>query len=332
MATFQRHPLSAAFASMADTDLGALTADIEQFGQRESGLLLDGMILDGWHRYQATLSLGVDFNALEFSDEYPDLDPVAFVISKNLHRRHLTKEQRAAAVVACRQWATVGNPNLATVARLPTNRDLAQEADVSERTISRAKVAHEAGLGGAVIAGEMTLRQAESAVKAQRAPTKTVIGLQNIAADAAQPTLSPASVPTIREQKKGGEHEGASEVAARTDAVATRPSLRANAAEESSPAKPTALEIVAAERDGALERVEDLQDELRISVAELEAYRAAEIGDGEKKLIAANKRALQLEGEIRRLEARRDALMNENAELKREVKSLRKRLGLKANG
>jgi chromosome segregation ATPase len=184
---------------------------------------------------------------------------------------------------------------------------LAHRADVSERTISRAKVAHEAGLGGAVIAGEMTLRQAEEAVKAQRAPT-------------------------IREQKAGTTHEGAGELAARTDAVATKPPLRQRADEDSSSRLPTPLETAIADRDEARDHAGDLADELRIAKSELDAYRAAEIGEGEKHLIAANKRVLKLEDEVRYLTARRDALMDENAQLKREIKSLSRRLGIKANG
>jgi len=299
---FKRHPLSAAFASMADTDLGALIADIEQFGQRESGLLLNGMVLDGWHRYQATRALGIEFNYLNFEHEFPDTDPVCFVISKNLHRRHLTKEQRAAAVVACRQWASAGNPNLATVARLPTNRDLAQEADVSERTISRAKVAHEAGLSGAVIAGEMTLRQAEEAAKAHRAST-------------------------IREQKPPAAHEGALELAARTDAVAAKPSSRVRAVEESSAQQRTLMESVISERDELREQLSDVATAARELEAEVEAYRASERGEGEKHLVEANKRIAKLEGEVRRLEIIRDGLMNDNAELKKQIKSLQRKLG-----
>jgi hypothetical protein len=46
-------PLSAAFPSMPEKEIEALTLDIEAHGQREPGVLLDGMVLDGWHRYLA---------------------------------------------------------------------------------------------------------------------------------------------------------------------------------------------------------------------------------------------------------------------------------------
>jgi hypothetical protein len=54
-------------------------------------VLLDGMVLDGWHRYLACAKAGVEFKAMNFDGA----DPVAFVISRNLHRRHLTPSQRA---------------------------------------------------------------------------------------------------------------------------------------------------------------------------------------------------------------------------------------------
>ncbi|EJO51060.1 ParB-like protein [Burkholderia multivorans CF2] len=84
--------------------------------------------------------------------------------------------------------------------------------------------------------------------------------------------------------------------------------------------------------DELREQVSTLADELEEVRGELDAYRAAESGQGEAKLIEANKEIARLKGEIRRLQDRRDDLMNENAELKREVKRLRKQLGYRANG
>ncbi|MFM2465167.1 hypothetical protein P0D87_16105 [Paraburkholderia sp. RL17-368-BIF-A] len=243
MIDFQRHPLSAAFPTFTEDDLDALVEDIRQFGQRESGLALEGMILDGWNRYQACLRLGVDFNYLEFEDEYPGMDPRAYVKSKNYHRRHMTASQRAASIVALSQWAPAGNPNLATVARLPTNAELAREADVSPRTISHAKAAHEAGLGEAVISGALSLREADAQIKASRAPI-------------------------IREQKVAPAHEAAAEWAARTDATVAQPSPRVDAVEDSS-------------RDGdddLIIELEALQNRVSVLSAEIDSLTATDHG------------------------------------------------------
>ena len=82
---YTQHPLSAAFPSMSSDELAALAEDIRTHGQREPGVLLDGQVLDGWHRYQACERAGVEFVATV----YTGTDPVAFVISRNAHRRQM---------------------------------------------------------------------------------------------------------------------------------------------------------------------------------------------------------------------------------------------------
>lgn len=148
---------------MPESELGALALDIETNGQREPGVLFEGMVLDGWHRYLACEQAGLEFKSVEFEGA----DPVAFVLGKNLHRRHLTALQKAAAVVATGSWrkrgsATVADPSgdqSATVA------DLAKKADVSPRTIEHAKTAQEIGLGDEARQGTVTARQVDRVSK-----------------------------------------------------------------------------------------------------------------------------------------------------------------------
>jgi hypothetical protein len=161
--TFYQHPLSEAFPSMDAAAFEALTVDIAQHGQRDAIILRNGMILDGWHRYSSCLKLGIEPNFLVLGD---NVDPVAFVKSHNLHRRHLTGSQRSAAVVACAEWAGSGmnQKNARTgepgsPVRVVTVTELAKEADVSSRTIQHAKLAIAAGLGEAVKGGKITVKQ-----------------------------------------------------------------------------------------------------------------------------------------------------------------------------
>ena len=49
----QQHPLSAAFPAMPDDEFRELVEDIRANGQLEPGIVLDDMVLDGWHRYRA---------------------------------------------------------------------------------------------------------------------------------------------------------------------------------------------------------------------------------------------------------------------------------------
>lgn len=152
-----QHPLSAAFPAMSEADQESLRDDIEANGQRDKGVVFEGMVLDGWHRYQACRALGIAFKF----DEFDGKDPVSFVLSRNLHRRHLTASQRAAAVVAATNWRPAGvQDSKVAAAATMTNSDLAKTAEVSPRTIRHAKKAHEAGLGEAVKSGQVSAERA----------------------------------------------------------------------------------------------------------------------------------------------------------------------------
>ncbi|OHD19271.1 MAG: hypothetical protein A2Y38_23790 [Spirochaetes bacterium GWB1_59_5] len=160
----KQHPLSAAFPGMTESDHAALTADILAYGLREPIVLYEGMVLDGWHRYQSCVQIKEKpaFRTLE-----NDVDPVAFVKSHNLHRRHLSGSQRAVAVAACSKWAQRGRQG-SKVEPGSTLAQMAKEADVSTKTIQQAKKVIDAGMESKVVSGEMTVRQ----VAEQVAPPK----------------------------------------------------------------------------------------------------------------------------------------------------------------
>lgn len=158
-----QHPLSAAFPGMSQDELEKLILDIEAHGQRQPIVVYEDLILDGWHRYLAC-------QELEITPIFEDLpvgeDPVAYVQSMNLHRRHLTGSQRAAAVVACAKWAPAHRPEKGEAASpFSTTAQMAQAAEVSERTIEKAKRAQEAGLGEAVRDGKVTAERASEIAK-----------------------------------------------------------------------------------------------------------------------------------------------------------------------
>lgn len=71
-----------------------LAQDIAEHGQKIPIETLDGKILDGRRRHTACLRVGIvpTFKAL---DPKTVRDPVAYVLSLNLHRRHLDESQRA---------------------------------------------------------------------------------------------------------------------------------------------------------------------------------------------------------------------------------------------
>ena len=81
--------------SASELTTETLVADIRKNGQREPIVLYQGKILDGRNRYNACLVAGVGLKISKHEDDCPFIgDPAAYVISKNIHRRHLTAEQR----------------------------------------------------------------------------------------------------------------------------------------------------------------------------------------------------------------------------------------------
>jgi hypothetical protein len=59
--------------------------------------IFQGKILDGRNRYRAAVAAGVELTSRNFRQFHPEFygDPLAYVISKNLKRRHLDDSQRA---------------------------------------------------------------------------------------------------------------------------------------------------------------------------------------------------------------------------------------------
>jgi len=85
------HPACAAFPELPQEELNALSADIKEHGLIEPITLYNGLLLDGRCRWDACALAGVKVRTVE----YDGAAPIAFVISKNQHRRHMNTAQRA---------------------------------------------------------------------------------------------------------------------------------------------------------------------------------------------------------------------------------------------
>lgn len=69
-------------------------ADIKAHGLKEPICLFEGAILDGRHRYQACKECNYTFVEEDFILLAEGEDPIEYIKSHNLHKRHLTESQR----------------------------------------------------------------------------------------------------------------------------------------------------------------------------------------------------------------------------------------------
>lgn len=124
------HPLAELFPLIEGAEFDALVADIKDNGLREPIVMLEETVLDGRNRLRACDASGVQPRFVQFDGD----DPLRYVISKNLRRRHLRDSQRAliAARIANLPWgANQGGKPVGAV----TQSEAAQLLAVRERTL-----------------------------------------------------------------------------------------------------------------------------------------------------------------------------------------------------
>jgi ParB-like chromosome segregation protein Spo0J len=80
--------------------LGSLAKDIGDRGLQVPIEMLDGKIIDGRRRWLACEKAGIEPDVVEVEAD----DPVGYVLSLNLHRRHLTVSQAAMCAQRARKW------------------------------------------------------------------------------------------------------------------------------------------------------------------------------------------------------------------------------------
>lgn len=168
--TLQRHPLSAIFGDMPADDFQSLIQSIQTDGFIEPIIrVYEGQILDGWHRYRAARELNL-IRKLKFQEwdeaDHRDGDPQAFVLARNIERRHYTSSQRAQIVITFnKRFGHGGDRSKSPVGDLKTRSDLAKAANVGTSTIDRAVQVEKVGRSKEVIAGKKTATQVLSEEK-----------------------------------------------------------------------------------------------------------------------------------------------------------------------
>jgi ParB-like chromosome segregation protein Spo0J len=130
---YEFHPLADTFPMIEKDELRELANDIQRLGLREPIVLFEGKILDGRNRYRAAMGIKFPLTPAHFKTLPPDADPQAFVISANIHRRHLSPDQRRALLV-----------ELIKADPSKSNRQVAETARVSHHTVGDVRAELEA--------------------------------------------------------------------------------------------------------------------------------------------------------------------------------------------
>ena len=161
------HPISNIFPMMGEEDrdpLGELAADIRQNKLLQPIVLYQGQILDGRNRYLACGLADVEPKYTEYEGD----DPLSYVLSLNLHRRHLTASQRAALAVEIANMESGARTDLEPSAKLRevSQAEAAEKLDVSERYVQQAKKIQRESPEhfDQVKSGEISLQQAKREV------------------------------------------------------------------------------------------------------------------------------------------------------------------------
>src|SRR5437764_3178137 len=131
--SYEFHDLANIFPMLVGNEAKTLARDILENGLREPITLFEGKILDGRNRYNACLAAGVEPRFTLYKGD----NPVAFVVSRNLTRRHLGEGQRA---MVAKKLATLehGQRQTGKFAGVTTQAQAASMLNVSERSLRTA--------------------------------------------------------------------------------------------------------------------------------------------------------------------------------------------------
>lgn len=124
------HPLADLLPAMAPTEYDALKADIARHGIHEPIWTYSGLILDGRHRERACRELGIACPAHYYDGD----DPHGFVVSMNIHRRHLNVSQRRELIAKLLQAAPE-----------KSDRAIAEVAKTDHKTVAAVRKVLESG-------------------------------------------------------------------------------------------------------------------------------------------------------------------------------------------
>lgn len=217
------HPLCTLFPRLVGQEFDALKSDIIANGQREPIVVHEGLVLDGGNRYRACIEAGVEPVLKNFTGA----SAVSFVLSANLHRRHLSAGQQAAIVASAQDWTraqgTGGDRKSDQAATLPLDSvaDRAAQSGASERTQRMAdKVARESpDLAKQVAHGDISLPKALEQL-APKPPKPQAV--------TSTPEQSAAPTPSLAQQVRDQQAAADNVPSADTDGTGDEPGIHSD--------------------------------------------------------------------------------------------------------
>lgn len=142
MSNYEPHPAAELFPMMPPDQYEAFKEDVRKNGFQQDIVLYKGQILDGRNRYKAAIELDMlDELPIAEMDDDTDIDPFQWVISRNLHRRHLNESQRALVAAKLAKLRVGDNQHSSEAVQIctPTIQQAADQLDVGRRTVAHAK-------------------------------------------------------------------------------------------------------------------------------------------------------------------------------------------------
>lgn len=312
MSVLTRHPLSTAFGQMSEEEFHGLKESVADIGVQEAVCLLEGQVLDGWHRYRAATELGLPYRTFNLQE---GIDPQKYVLAKNKDRRNQSASQRALAVAEVYSWKPPSRPRLekkpAAAADLPaeapkTTRELAEIAGVGTRTMEHAKAVVKSA------APEVREAVREGSVSVEKAAhIATSLPRSEQAVAMIDPDSSAADVVHAEHPVRPKKHTNGADIAGSDDTVALHSRIIALEAE--------VADLIEKNSAGAV-LLQEMHDDLLSAHAVIEeeagAARIKEALAEAKKFREYNR---TLEDRIRSLQGERNAAIQEAKKYQRQV-------------
>jgi len=166
------HPYADIFPLLEKEELQELAEDIKTHGLHTPIVVCDGKILDGRNRKLACEIVDYD-PAPEDYDTYDGGDPLGYVLSLNLHRRHLNESQRAMVAASIANMKQGERTDVKPSANLQnvSQANAAKRLKVSTRNVSTATKVLDKGspeVANAVTQGKVSLNKASKVIDLPR--------------------------------------------------------------------------------------------------------------------------------------------------------------------